>query len=229
MITVKPRVLQYMMGGLKKYITLGSMDIPVWSTSTGMYLGEGKYRYDENSQGEMKIGDGWTASYDCARWFKASVRIPEELAGKKLYLEFDFGGEALVKVNGKIIGAVSSEKNAGWLSRNQVFFNAPVAGEVFEIELEAAIDAGGFCNAAMNGAKSTSYTLSTARIVAVDPVCEGYDFDVNVVWDSLEAIEDEYIKARVYEALDNSLHTVDFDFEDARVRASIKKAAEVLR
>jgi len=217
-----------MMKGLKKYITLGSMDIPVWSTSTGMYLGEGKYSYDENSQGEMKLGDCWVARYDCARWFKASVKVPPELAGQKLYLEFDFGGEALVKVNGKIIGAVSSEKNSGWLSRNQVFFDAPVAGEIFEIELEAAIDAGGFCNAAMNGEKTTTYTLSTARLVAVDPVCEGYDFDVNVVWDSLESIVDEYIKARVYEALDNSLHTVDFDFEDAQVRASIKKAAEVL-
>ncbi len=229
MKTVKPRVLQYMMGGLKKYITLGSVDIPVWSTSTGMYLGEGKYTYDENSQGEMKLGDCWVARYDCARWFKSSIQIPQEFAGKKLYLEFDFGGEALVKINGKIIGAVSSEKNSGWLSRNQVFFDAPVAGEVFEIELESAIDAGGFCNAAMNGEKTTTYTISTARLVAVDPICEGYNFDINVAWDSLESIVDEYIKARVYEAIDNSLHTVDFDFEDAQVRASIKKAAAVLQ
>ena len=229
MKTVKPRVLQYMLRGLKKYIPLGSVDIPVWSTSTGRYLGGGRYAYDENSQGTLSLGDSWTASYDCARWFKASVQIPAELAGQKLYLEIDFGGEALIKVNGKIIGAVSSEKNSGWLSRNQVFFDAPAADEVFEIELEAAVDAGGFCNAAMDGAETTAYTLSTARLVAVDPVCEGYDFDVNVVWDSLEVIEDEYIKARVYEALDNSLHTVDFDFDEPRVRASIKQAAEVLR
>jgi alpha-mannosidase len=229
MKTVKPRVLQYMAKGLKKYITIGHLDIPCWQTRTGKYLGDGLYAYDDDLQEIFCLGDSWDAGYDCARWFSASVRIPPELAGQKLYLQIDFGGEALVKVNGVIAGAVSSSENAGWVSRDQIFFDAPAAGEVFEIELESAVDSGGFCNAAMDGAKLTTYRMKTARLVAVDPVCEGYDFDVNVTLEALEVIEDAYIKARVYQALDDSLHTVDFDFEDARVRASIKDAADVLR
>lgn len=225
MKTVKPDVLQYMIKGLKKYIVPEHLDIPVWRTRTEMYLGNGEYEPGYDEQGTLSLGDTWEACYDCACRFNASVRIPPSLAGQKLYLEIDFGGEALVKVNGKIVGAVSS----GWVNRDQIFFDAPTAGETFDIELEYAVDAGSFCDAAMDGAKSVSYTLSTARLVAVDPVCEGYNFDVNIVWDALELIEDDYIKARVYEALDESLHTVDFDFEDARVRASIKKAADVLQ
>lgn len=229
MKTVKPRVLQYMMTGLKKYITLGSLDIPLWQTRTGMYLGNGDYEQDVDTQSTLSIGDSWEACYDCARWFNAKVAIPPSLAGQKLYLEIDFGGEALVKVNGKIAGAVSSGRGSGWVSRDRIFFDAPAAGETFDIELEYAVDAGGFCNAAMDGAQSVTYTMHTARLVAVDPVCEAYDFDVTIVWEALELIGDEYIKARVYEALDESLHTVDFDFEAARVRASIKNAADVLR
>ena len=224
MKTVKPQVLQYMMKGLKKYIVQEHLDIPVWHTRTGMYLGNGDYEQDYDTQETRSLGDSWEACYDCARWFNAGITIPPSLSGQKLYLEIDFGGEALVKINGKIAGAVS----AGWVNRDRIFFDAPTAGETFDIELEYAIDAGSFCNAAMDGATSTTYTLSTARLVAVDPVCEGYDFDVNVAWQALELIEDAYIKARVYEALDESLHTVDFDFEDARVRKSIQKAAEVL-
>ncbi len=225
MKTVKPNVLQYMMKELKKYIVLDHIDIPVWSTRTGMYLGNGEYETSLDAESTLSLGDSWEACYDCARWFNASVCIPPSLAGKKLFLEINFGGEALVKVNGKIIGAVSS----GWVNRDQIFFDAPTAGETFDIELEYAIDTGSFCDAAMDGAKSITYTLSLARLVAVDPVCQAYDFDVNIAWDALQLIEDEYIKARVYEALDESLHTVDFDFEDARVRASIKKAADVLQ
>ena len=224
MKTVKPDVLEYMMRGLKKYIVLEHLDIPVWSTRTGTYLGNGQYEPGYDAQCTLSLGDRWEAAYDCARWFTASVSVPPSLAGRKLYLEIDFGGEALVKVNGKVTGAVST----GWVNRDRLFFDAPTAGETFDIELEYAVDTGSFCDAAMDGAKSATYTLSTARLIAVDPVCEGYDFDVNVTWQALELIEDEYIKARVYEALDESIHTVDFDFEEARVRASIKEAADVL-
>ncbi|NLX92611.1 MAG: hypothetical protein GXZ02_01880, partial [Clostridiales bacterium] len=224
MKTIKPNVLQYMMKGLKKYITLEHLDIPVWSTRTEVYLGDGVYEPGYDAEGTLSLGDTWEACYDCARRFNASVRIPQSLAGQKLCLEIDFGGEALVKVNGEIAGAVSS----GWVNRDRIFFDAPTAGEVFDIELEYAVDAGSFCDAAMEGEKFVTYTLCTARLVAIDPVCEGYDFDVNVAWQAIDLIKDDYIKARVYEALDESLHTVDFDFEDARVRKSIKKAADVL-
>ncbi|HZK39013.1 MAG TPA: glycoside hydrolase family 38 C-terminal domain-containing protein [Clostridia bacterium] len=222
--TVKPSVLQYMMGELERYIVIEHLDIPVWYTRTDMYLGNGEYEQGYDTQGTLSLGDTWEACYDCARRFNASVVIPPSLAGQKLYLQIDFGGEALVKVNGKITGAVST----GWVNRDQIFFDAPTAGEKFDIELEYAVDAGSFCDAAMDGEKSATYTLSTARLVAVDPVCEGYNFDVHIAWDALALIEDEYIKTRVYEALDESLHRVDFDFEDARVRASIKKAVDVL-
>ena len=225
MKTVKPNVLEYMMRGLKKYAISGTVDIPVWESVTGMYLGDGEYSRDPAPPEIMRLGDRWEASYDCARWFKATVKIPPVPPGQELYFEADFGGEALVKINGKITGAVSS----GWVNRDRIFLDTFEAGETAEIEMEYTVDSGSFCDDAMDGAKSVLYTMNKARLVIADPVCEAYLFDTQIVWEALANISDEYIKARVFEALDESVHRVDFDFDDARVRRSIAEAAEILR
>jgi hypothetical protein len=102
------------------------------------------------------------ASYDCARLFTAEVTIPPSLVGKTVFLELDFGGEALVKINGCIVGAVSSDMNGGWVCRDRVFLDALQAGDTLAIELEASVNAGGFCDAAMDGATHTVYTLKKA-------------------------------------------------------------------
>lgn len=229
MKTVKLEVLRYMMKGLKPYTTLCVADIPRWQTKAGRYLGGGLYEYDESSRQTLCLGDTWEASYDCAQLFAAEVTVPPSPVGKTVFLELDFGGEALVKINGRIVGAVSSDMNGGWVCRDRVFLDALQAGDTLAIELEASVNAGGFCDAAMDGATHTVYTLNKARLVATDPVCEGYEFDLQTAFAALEVIEDEYIKARVYEAIDKSLHIVDFDFDDARVRRSIQKAGESLR
>lgn len=229
MKTAKPEVLHYMMRALKNYEALGTLDIPVWHVSESRYLGGGQYESAGKPEREMRLGERWETGYDSAVFFTAETAVPPEFAGKKLYLELDFGGEALVRVNGKIAGGVSSSENAGWVHRDRILLGDLDAGAALAVEAEATVNSGGFCDAAMGGAKSTVYTMSKARLVSVDPVCEAYIFDTATVWDALGCITDEYIKARVYAALDDSMHTVDFDFEDSRVRASIAAAADILR
>jgi len=229
MRTVKPEVLHYMMRALKKYETLGTLDIPVWRVTESRYLGGGQYEECGKAPRGMKLGERWETGYDSAVFFSAETAVPPGFAGKKLYLELDFGGEALVRVNGIIAGGVSSAENAGWVHRDRILLGDLDAGTTLAIEAEATVNSGGFCDAAMDGAESTVYTLSKARLVCIDEVCEGYIIDTATVWDALGCIADEYIKTRVFAALDDSMHMVDFDFEDSRVRASIADAADVLK
>ncbi len=225
MITPKPQVLRYMFDRyLKKYLYLATMTIDCWDYTKGRYVAEGEYSYDGFSA-TMCIGDRWQTGYDEAHWFKKQVTVSEGLAGKPLRLELNIGGESLVKVNGVIRGSVTSGEQ--WQHREAIFIDTYNAGDVLDIEIEAAVNSGAFCDAAMDGAKQTEYQFRKARLVAVDPVCEGYIYDLEVAFRALDFIKDDYIHAAVYRAIDESLHTVDFDFDEPRVRASIAKAADV--
>ncbi len=230
MKTVKPRILEDMLIQLRKYANFFSYDVTDWKTWDGQYLGNGIYKFEDEVE-ELHLGDRWTARYDCARMFRAEVKLPESFVGQKIYFLLDFGGEVLVRINGKIVGAVSARENSLWICRDIV----PLRVEDFVkpdqeliIELEACVDSGGFCDAAMAGAKTVDYTLTTASFLAVDPVCEKFILDTQLIWDSLPSIKDPFIHDKVYTALDDALHMVDYDFDDAEVRASIAEASAFL-
>ncbi len=231
MRTVKPNVLADMIGQLQKYAVFGAFTVPEWESVDGQYLGGGQYTFFGDTARTVRLGERWSARYDCARIFRAKVTLPEAVRGRKLYFHLDFGGEVLVKFGGRIVGAVSNRDSSRWIARDivpiPVGAYVPENGEV-EIELEACVNSGEFCNAAMAGAKSMEYTLKCAEFLAIDPVCEKYVLDVDTVWDSLPSIRDPFIHDRVYAALDDSLHMVDYDFDDAEVRASIAAASAFL-
>lgn len=231
MKTVKPLVLKDMMGQLDKYVVLHSHEIPQWTTYDGQYLGGGKYEFYKETETTINVGDRWFARYDGARIFRAKTVLPEEFVNKKIYLHIDFGGESLVRVNGKIIGSISSRENSGWICRDVVplpLSTVTKADQEFEIELESGVDSGGFCDEAMAGAKEKEYQITKAAFIAVDPVCEKFVHDTEVIWEALKSINDEFIKNKVYAALDDALHMVDYDFDDEAVRKSIKEASSFL-
>ena len=121
--------------------------------------------------------------------------------------------------------------SSGWNERDIIIIHpSPETNldETISIELEACVDSFGFCDAAMDGAKEVDCKMSSADFFVVDKVCHKYFLDVSAVWDALPEIRDEFIKEKVYAALDDSLHMVDFDFDEARVRASIAEASEFL-
>ena len=229
MKTVKKGILLDMMNQLGGYCYNGSVAMPDWLTFDGDYLGHGQFRFSEKTE-KISLGDHWFARYDCARIFRTNVILPEEFRKGKVYLNLDFGGEALVRINGKLVNSVSSRENSGWVARDTVVMNHQdlVFGEPMEVELEINVDSAGFCDNAMDGAKEHEYTLSTARFVSVDSICEKYYLDCKFIWEALEFIKDEFIYESVYKALDDSLHIVDFDFDDIQVRSSVRTASAFL-
>lgn len=229
MKTIKKGVLFDMIKQVPSFLITDICNIDEWRTIEGIHSDYGVLEKWEGTEKTRHLGDEWKTGYHRTTWFSADFVIPEELTNKKLYLEINFGGEAIVRVDGKIIGAVSSNMKFGWVNRDQIFL--PVyekAGQKIHIEIENALNSAGFCDFAMEGATEETYIMEKARIVAVDPVCESYIYDINTIWGALPFVEDRYINARLYEALDNSVHMVDFDFDKDRGRASIVKAKKYL-
>ena len=226
MRTPKERVLFDMLNQLGKYCIAETVSIPQWVTYDGNYLGEGKYEFFENDAQIITLGDHWKARYDCARIFKAQVTLPESFKGKKIYFKLDFGGEIIIRIDGKIANSVSSREKSGWVGRETVNItpNFLKFGEPMNIELEAALDSAGFCNEAMAGQKECEYTLKFAEFCVVDEICEKYYLNCTLAWDALKLIKDEFTRESVYKVLDDSLHIVDFDFEEAQTRKSIAEA-----
>ncbi len=229
MITPKREVLHDMTEQLSRYIVVESTPMNEWKSYDGDYLGGGKFTYSGKTEA-MHIGDHWFARYDCARIFKTSVTLPEHYKNGKIYLHLDFGGESIVRIGGKAVNSVSSRENSGWVARDTVIMNKDelIFGTPFEIELETCVDSASFCDAAMAGEKEHEYTLKSAAFLLIDEECEKYYLDCKLIWDSLPLIKDEFIYESVYKAFDDSLHMVDFDFDDGLTRESIKTASAYL-
>ncbi len=209
----------------KKIIT-ETLPIEEWESHFGWHHKPGEFIYEDMPRQIMKINDRWSVGYDGTRWFNAQVTVPESMGGKKLYLYVNFGGESLVRINGKTVGAFSNE--AGWSDRDVVIIENNKAGEVLNIELEATVNCGMFCDAAMAGAKETTHTMQYAYLAAIHPETQKYWYDIKCAYDSLEYIDDKVIYDRVYKAIDESLHVLDFDFDDETFYKSVPAANELL-
>lgn len=227
MQTMSPGIMGNLIRLVEEKIVSESVAIEEWESRSGWHHKVGEYTYDDMPRQLMKIGDRWNAGYDVTRWFNASVTVPDSMEDKKLYLFLNFGGEAMVRINGKIAGATSNGERS-WKDRDLIFVENQKGGNVLDIELEATVDCGVFCNEAMKGAKYTKYTISDARLAAINEDTEKYWFDVKSAYDSLEFITDKVIYERVFRAIDESLHVLDFDFDDETFYKSVPKADELL-
>ena len=220
MHTLKIGILKDMHKQLPKYCVIAKKDIGVWEYTKGTFLGD---RYEMSDfKGEIKTGDRWLAGYDSAHFFKASVTVPEEMDGLNIRAQLAVGGESLVKCNGKYVAGCTFRE---WLpDRKLVDLGIHKAGDILEFEIEATVDSMSFCDAAMDGAEYQDCLFGETSIFSVDAECEGYFMDIEVAFDALDFIKDEYIKSKVYAAVDDSMHMVDYDFEPSEVRKSIAEA-----
>lgn len=221
MHTVKPQILKDdMFKQIRQYIVLHKKDIPVWQYTKAVFTGDG-YEF-EDFKGEIKKGDFWYAAYDSAHFFKAAVTIPDEMDGLEIMANFAVGGEALVKCNGRFVSGCTTRESIP--DRTVFSLGIHKSGETLEFEIEATVDSSCFCDAAMDGAKFDECRFGETSIFVADKECEGYFYDLSVAFEALDFIKDEHIKSRVYAALDDSMHLVDYDFEESRVRKSIAQA-----
>ena len=227
MRTPKKGVLDHLIKQIPPYIVTDRVVLREWTAEAGKHIAPNVFEKYPGEPKTMRLGDQWTTGYDETMWFSTTVSVPENMRDKKLYLVIDFGGEAIVRINGEIAGGVSSNMNAGWVHRDKIFFPDPLP-DVMHIEVESTVNSGGFCDTVLAGSYSITYTLARAEIQAVDEVVESYYNDICIVSEAINNIEDASVKTKVYAAFDDSLHAIDFDFEEPIVRASFAEATKIL-
>ncbi len=227
--TFNPRVLKNLIKQLDPYVTETAVSIPEWDSYTGVHTEPAVIELDDAPKHKMRLGDRWSATLDTTRYFENEFIVPECLADRKVYLTIDFGGEAIIRINGEIVGAVSSREASGWVYRSDILFHRPLkTGEKLFIQVENAVDSGGYFNFAFPEKKPITYTMNTACFRAVNEAAEDIRYDINCAWDVYEQTEDEYVGKRIYNAVDNAIHKLDFDFGKERFYETIPEAKKTL-
>ena len=229
MNTLKPKILENTIKTIRSYITEETCPIQKWDTRTGVHVAPNEFKLNPGSEHTMCAGDRYTVTYDDTVWFCAEFTVPQSMDGQRVYLHLDFGGEALVRLDGVIAGAVSSAANSGWVHRDEILLSeCAQGGRTYKIEAESTVCSGALCDVVLGGGSSITYTVAPAYLMAVNREVQGYTFFVATVYDALDCIQDQAIKTKVYNALDVSLHMLDFDLgRDAFVK-SVQPAADYL-
>ena len=227
--TFNPRVLKNLIRQLDGYVYENVISIPEWDSYTGVHVRPAVIELDDAPKHKMCLGDRWSATLDTTRYFETEFIVPEVLADRKVYLTIDFGGEAIIRINGEIMGAVSSREASGWVHRTDILFHRPLkAGEKLFIQVENAVDSGGYFNHAFPNKTPITYTMNTAEFRIVNEAAEDIRYDINCAWDVYEVTEDEYAGKRIYNAVDNAIHKLDFDFGKERYYETIPEAKKAL-
>lgn len=251
----KDTIIKRKLANLAGLIEPDRLEIPEWQTRHATFLGADGYT-EEVADEPMHIGDRWKCHDDLTRWFSADVRVPDSFAGKKLALELEFGGEGIVRVNGKIISAITSYIRWEPATRTRVMLSdCAEAGAVYHVEIEAHLHYMEFCGYRMQGCTDIEYTIRTAALVTIDPVVESYYFDIKTALDAMQTLRnpmekimksgdvmpndvvrlienssrDSFYYDKVVDAVVSSLTQVDFDFEPEMTKRSIPEAQEVFR
>lgn len=227
MHTMNPNVLRNLIWQMAPYNTEESVTIPEWVSYTGVHTAPGEIVLNGDEKTVMKLGDHWFVGYDDTRYFEACVKIPESFEGRTVRLVIDFGGEALVRINGELSGAVSSRENSGWVGRNDIIFNRDLkGGEELFIQLEAAVDSAAFCDHSIAGESAMEYTLKEASLVLINDDAEGFYTDLTCAFDVYLHSEDKYVAKRLYNITDTAIHMLSFDLGKKAYYDSIKPARE---
>ena len=230
MHTLKADIIRHTLKKMESYVVKSTKKIDRWSVVYGKHNKFGRTEFDENTRTTMCNGDRYDAGYDDTYLFSAMMTIPSEMDGEKVYLKVDIGGESLAKVNGEYLSAFTCEHAGDWTYRNLAVVRNPAkAGEVLNIEIEDTVCCGLFCDEAMAGAKSHRYTIGESSLVAVDTRVEDYWFFVNTAFQCLDYIDDPVIRERVYNAVDDSIHALEYDFGQERFSESVPEADRILR
>jgi len=224
MHTLKKGILLDMFNQLYKYRILARKNIDEWEFTKGVFKGDDGYEM-EDFRSVIKTGDRHFPTYDSAHFFKASVVVPEEMDNCELHCRLQVGGEALVKCNGTYIAGCTTRDSIP--ERANSYIGILKKGDVLNFEIEATIDSMRFCDEHLAGAQVQECIFGDTFIYTIDKEVDGYLFDIEVAFDCLEQIQDEHIKAKVYAAIDDSLHIVNYDFEPYEVRESIKEARKL--
>ena len=197
----KERIMLNKIGIVGGCIARETIDIPSWRVEKGYY--NGPQDYDRAPYTELHEDDHWKCGLCDTYWFSADVEVPASWQGGHVCLELDFGGEALVRINGRIVSAVTSYLQDNKQQRNRVNIDPSLIGTTIHIEAECALNYLEFyyldprtSKKCLHGKQWVEYTLRKTRLVLVDDEIEAYYFDAMVAYEALDELKYDYDRVR---------------------------------
>lgn len=249
----KDGVLERKLKQIESLIVEESLPLTDWETWTGMYAALGAYQLSGEERSCVSPGDSWSCRDHEIRWFQKKVRVPSSFRGKRVVLLLDFGGEALVRVNGEVRSAVTSYQRESPEQRIRVELANPAdGGEEFEVLVEAGMNYMEFAPLRNRGMTQAEYRIRQCSLAVVNEETERCYYDFRTAFLAVKALrpafrlpqtllpgewerlagqggEDAYFAKRVEAALAQAMALVDFDFSPQQTRESLLRAAAALR
>ena len=191
-------ILTNKLGMLEPYVYSNVKNIENWLTKEYNYDEAVKFTPIDEDYSEIKFGDHWKSTFNKTRFFKATVKIPEDLEGKQAVLVLDFGGEGQIRINGEIVSGIVSYKDASYLTphlRSRVYIPEKYkAGDVIEVECEACFNflESGYAINNPGVSPVVEYTFRTAFIGAVEPLFEEYYFDLRNAIEAMDTFQNPF-------------------------------------
>ena len=195
----QPALLTEKLLVIKNLIYSQKLTIPVWRTRTARYTEPVAYT-DYSPWTEMSLGEQWVCGYDDARWFEASVTVPEDFAGKHLVLELNMGGEGMVTINSEPKGSLAFYENPNCYGpalplrhRTRIDLGQLEAGKQLDISVQLNMNYKDLFKTyryiKYDGNVKTTYRLSSAALCVVDDDTESFYFDASNALSSARLLE----------------------------------------
>lgn len=183
---------------VKQMIYADKLSIPVWRSRSARYTVPVEYE-NYTPWEELPLGTVWTCDYEDARWFEASVTVPEAFAGKHLVLELNLGGEGLVSINGKPVSSLAFYHAPDtWGAdhpirhRTRVEVGVCEAGQVLDISVQLNMNFKDHYKSnrfvKYNGNVTTKYTMQRADLCVVDEGAEAFYYDAMNLLDAIDLL-----------------------------------------
>ncbi len=161
----------------------------------------------------FNIGSVWGGK-DVTMWFRATVSVPEEMAGKRLVALIRPGGESLIYINGVPCQGLDRNRD------DVLLLEKAKGGEKFEILVES------YSSARFDEKHPFRY----ADLAVVNPYINKFYWDARVALDVLQILpQGSGSQLRMLDLLNKCVKHVDLGHRgDERYGASIKEAQEML-
>ncbi len=222
------------------YEPKGSMDWKGFETSEHLTLEQAKAENTEAFPEGKKWGREWAYG-----WFFSTVKVPEELSGKRIAMDIQLGGESTLFVDGRSFGTRRDDwvKSRLHFICDNVLTDEAEGGEIFSVAAECY----GGHNMPLNRGSSAPGPLIPGHEQAIPQEgarrCIGKStwgvwnedayqlyMDVRTVWENLHCVEPNTLRAADLEkALKRFSYIVDFEQPYEVRQESFRRGREALR
>lgn len=223
------------------YAPLGLLEWEVFQTMEQLTLEEARGQSYE----KVEPGYVWGRTYEYA-WFRTTVTVPEEAAGKRVVLDLRPGGESTVFVNGTAFGTYRADwvKQPHHFLEDNVLAREAKAGETYEICMETYAghyfaedqDSGCATGPVLPGlyeddlSEGARRTLGAGTYGLWDEDAYQLFMDVVTLTGLLKTLDEDSLRAaRIAEALEQFTLTVDFEQEKEGRNRDYKMARALLK